>query len=122
LFQEIRGKDIEDSKLETKSDRKFEGKIETVGDYRFQTFFQCFCRMQNVFYTKIGIDELDRLYTRQQQLLKEYLSLSADSASNKLPDAKRLMMIGLIMIFIVHAAITDESLRDRNKELIHIFE
>jgi hypothetical protein len=42
-------------------------------------------------------------------LLKEYLALTADSASNKVPEAKRLVVVCLVMIFIVHATITEEA-------------
>ena len=53
--------DMEDSKLES-TGIKPAGKIETVSDTRFMKFFNCFCRTQTVLYTRIGVDELDRLY------------------------------------------------------------
>jgi len=122
LLQQIRMMDIEDSKLEANSSGlKPVGKIETVSDTRFMKFFNCFCRTQTVLYTRIGVDELERLYARQQLLLKEYLTLSADSASNKLPEAKRLVFICLIMVFIVHATITDETTQSKLKDLKTVF-
>jgi hypothetical protein len=42
------------------------------------------------------------------------LSLSADSASNKTPEAKKLIYISLIMIFMAHATITDASQNKRD--------
>ena len=64
LFEEIRIKDIEEIKLESNlptSQNIQKQKIETVEDKRFTKFFRCFCRVQNILYTRIGIDELDRL-------------------------------------------------------------
>lgn len=55
------------------------------------------------------MDELDKLYSRQINLLKEYLNFSADSASNKTPEARKLILISFIMIFIAHATITDAT-------------
>lgn len=40
--------------------------------------------------------------------------MSADSASNKTPEAKKLIYISLIMIFMAHATITDASQNKRD--------
>lgn len=63
LFEEIRKKDIEESKLETSLPTR-QPKFDTVEDKRFQRFFYCFCRLQNILFTRIGIDEIEKLYTR----------------------------------------------------------
>jgi len=65
--------------------------------------------VQNILYSRIGIDELETLFERQMLLFKEYLNYSADSASNKKQDVKKLIHISLIQIFIAHATITDAS-------------
>lgn len=62
------------------------------------------------------------MFARQQTLFKEYLSQSADCASNKLPEAKRLVSVCLIMIFIVHATITEEVASAKSKGLTEIFD
>lgn len=118
MMQDLRMKDIEESKFDHTNPSKF--KIETVGDTRFLHFFFCFARVQTILYTRIGVDEFDKLYARQVSLFKDYLTLSADGASNKVPEAKRLLTICLCIIFIIHATITDES--SKSKSLAQVFQ
>ena len=62
-------------------------------------------RIQNILYTKIGLDELEPLGKRHSSLFKEYLSVSIDSAPGKTDQIKKLVYISIILIFIAHATI-----------------
>lgn len=66
-----------------------------------------FFRVQNVLFTRIGVDELDRLKTRQHELLREYLTHSVDATSNKAEHVKKLIYVSMVLIFVAHATITD---------------
>ena len=67
----------------------------------------CFFRVQNILFTRIGIDELESLHERQKTLLRVYLTQSVDSATNKTDQVKKLIYVSMILIFIAHATITD---------------
>lgn len=69
----------------------------------------CFFRVQNILFTRIGIDELDSLNERQRNLLRAYLTQSVDSVTNKTDQVKKLIYVSMILIFIAHATITDSQ-------------
>ena len=81
--------------------------VDTFSERAFQRFLLCFFRVQNILFTRIGTDELERLNVRQHQLLKSYLTSSADAASNQADHVKKLIYVSIILIFIAHATITD---------------
>jgi len=81
--------------------------VDTVSERAFQRFLLCFFRVQNILFTRIGTDELERLNQRQNELLKAYLTQSADAAANKVEHVKKLIYVSMVLIFIAHATITD---------------
>ena len=70
----------------------------------------CFFRVQNILFTKIGIDELDSLKERSRILFRDYLSNSVDLVVNKSEQVKKLIYVSMILIFIAHACITDAQI------------
>jgi hypothetical protein len=67
-----------------------------------------FYRVQGILYTRIGIDELDKLPEQALNLLNDYFSV-IDKESNKSGEINKIIHICLSMIFIAHATITDSS-------------
>lgn len=65
--------------------------------------------MQNILYTKINADELSTQSSRMIMLYKQYLLLQVESQSNKVDEVKKLLCINVILIFIAHAVITENS-------------
>lgn len=61
LLQDIRMRDIDASKLEVHPGKL---KVETVSDTRFAAYLNCFGRLQKLLYTRIGVDEFDRVFNR----------------------------------------------------------
>ena len=82
-------------------------KIDTVTEKAFNRFLLCFFRVQNVLYTRIGLDELRMLQPRALALFKEYLAFSADMSTTAHKDehAKKLVYLAQILIFMAHATI-----------------
>ena len=123
LFQEIRMKDIEECKLEvsehdeaapSRKQRSMAAaanaervEIDTVSEAAFNRFLMCFFRIQNILFTRIGIDELENLHERFKSLLRAYLTQSVDSTANKTDHVKKLIYVSMILIFIAHSTITD---------------
>jgi len=54
-------RDIDASKLEVQPGKL---KVETVSDTRFAAYLNCFGRLQKLLYTRIGVDEFDRVFNR----------------------------------------------------------
>ena len=48
--------------------------IDTVSEAAFNRFLMCFFRIQNILFTRIGIDELENLHERFKSLLRAYLT------------------------------------------------
>ena len=72
-FEEIRLKYVA-VQSPKKEKKKHRSKIEQKGDEKvFLNFILCLFRIQGILYTKIGTDELEKLYDRQFDLLKAYL-------------------------------------------------
>lgn len=69
----------------------------------------CFFRVQNILFTRIGVDELEMLHDKQRNLLRAYLTQSVDSVTNKSDQVKKLIYVSIILIFISHATITDSQ-------------
>lgn len=116
LLNELRSKDIEETKLEPSEPSSSSGKrtgaaqhiqLDSVSERAFSRFSMCFFRTQNVLFTRIGIDELESLHSRQNTLFRGYLTQSADAATNKTEHVKKLIYVSMILIFIAHATITD---------------
>lgn len=80
-----------------------------MSDKDFNRFVNCFFRVQNILFTRIGIDELAGLHAQQKSLLRAFLANSVDAATNKTDQVKKLIYIGITLIFIAHATITDAS-------------
>ena len=125
-------KDIQESQLETNQlqspvsieDRQATGKaaqnqIDTVNEKAFLRFLLCFMRIQNILYTKIGVDELNTLAKRQISLFKEFLNYSAGSEASKAEQVKKLIYVSIILIFIAHATIHDaqSTAKSMNEDL-----
>jgi hypothetical protein len=58
-------------------------------DQKFFKFILSFLRMQGILYTKIGEDELDKLYQVQIQALKEYIN-AVEKETNKVNETLKL--------------------------------
>lgn len=59
-------------------------------------------------FTKIGIDELEAQFEKQIECLKTYLN-QVDKDFNKSQEILKLQHIGVILIFIAHATISDST-------------
>lgn len=56
------------------------------------------------------------LHVRQNSLLRAFLANSVDAATNKTDKVKKLIYIGITLIFIAHATITDASTKTGSLE------
>ena len=77
-------------------------------DGKFMPFMLNLLRVQGVLYSKIGIDELDDIWTSLFTYLIYYLN-EIDKQSNKTNEIQRMQHIAFILIFIAHACISDAS-------------
>ena len=77
-----------------------------------------FFRVQGILYTKIGIDELEKIFEQQFEQLKEYL-IEIEKLSNKFSEVMKLQNISFILIFIAHATISDatKEIKEHNEQL-----
>jgi len=71
-------------------------------------FLFCFLRVQNVLYSRIGIDELGIQGKRMMSLFREYMTntISVGNEDRLLEESKKLLFINQMLIFIAHATIT----------------
>ena len=77
-------------------------------DKVFLKFILTFFRVQGILYTRIGIDELDRLIADQLVMLKEYLT-NTEKETNKSGEVLKMLQISFILIFIAHSTISDAT-------------
>lgn len=71
-------------------------------------FMLTLLRIQGILYTKIGIDEMDEIWTSLFTHLIHYLN-DIEKQTNKLNEVQTMVHISFILIFIAHACISDAS-------------
>ena len=91
LLQETRQKDIDDTNLRNGQTKR----LESVSEDHFIRFLFCFLRVQNILYSRIGIDELETQMKRMLDLFKLYMTNAIEVGKEELIEAEAKKILSM---------------------------
>jgi len=92
----------------------------------FYHFILCLFRVEGILFTRIGVDELDGLFTMFSRQLGDYVE-RVEQETNISSEALKMQHVSLILIFMVHATISEATkelkdiISDEKELLLQVF-